>query len=418
MVPLSLLHELFDSLPDAMVLLRVENHHRFRYERASRAAYRSHLFCESHLGKLVGEVHAPEYASYLREKYAYAVQTRKPVIFKDIVHLDNRSLIQEAVVTPVMDGSGNCQYLIAEISHEMDKAAAQRVEATRRIFESFFHGAGERVVRVRNGEHHIDVTDATLRKAMEDGQFFAEYQPLIAPRSGTMLGVEALIRWHHPDAGLIPPIALVSAAEQLGCLVEIDLWMMHRACSAIKQADLLPLHVGVNISAQHLRRKGFVDDVKAILADVAFPADQLVLEITESALMEEMEVALEILHTLRSYGVKFAIDDFGTGYSSLSYLKDLPVDLLKIDRSFIHSVPDDPRSSAIVETISNLGRHLNLLVISEGVETMKQLNFVRNHCDMVQGYIFSRPTSLDELQRQFHSARPGSSDWPRMANRT
>ena len=177
--------------------------------------------------------------------------------------------------------------------------------------------------------------------------------------------------------------------------------MIHRACLAMKDSSLLPIHLSVNIATEHLRRKGFIDDVKTILQDTNFPAEYLILEITESALMGDLDLALEILNALCLLGVKVAIDDFGTGYSSLSYLKDLPVHVLKIDRSFVASVSHDIKSRAIVETISHLGRELGLKVVSEGVETSEQLQFVGGHCDMVQGYIYSRPVSLNEIETQF-----------------
>ncbi|WDL97924.1 putative bifunctional diguanylate cyclase/phosphodiesterase [Alicyclobacillus sp. ALC3] len=293
----------------------------------------------------------------------------------------------------------------------MDQATTQRIQGARRILESLFSNTEERIARVQHGNHQIHVTDQTLRVAMQSNQLFAEYQPLISPKTGSVQGVEALIRWNHPDVGLISPVAFVPAAEQLGCLVEMDLWMMYQACSAVKKAGTPRLHVGVNVSAQHLLRRGFVDDVNAVLSDVRLPPEQLVIEITESALMEDIDTARDILHTLRSRGVKFAIDDFGTGYSSLSYLKDLPVDMLKIDRSFISSIPSDQKGTAIVEIIAILGRRLGLSVTAEGVETPQQLEFVRDHCDMVQGYIYSRPTSLEHIVGRFKlTSDPPSSD--------
>ena len=401
MMQIELLHSLFDALPDAMVLLRVEDDSHFRYERASRLAYMKGFFSEHSIGKLVTEAHPRAYALYLQEKYLYAVKSKKCVVFNDVVHSKVESFVQQAMVTPVIDASGRCQYLIAEVSQLIDGSTTQRVEATRSIFESFFNNTREQVVLVRHGDRQIEVTDAVLRKAMAEEQFIAEYQPLINPQTGRMEGVEVLVRWNHPEIGRLPPLAFISAAEQLGCLVEIDLWVMHRACLNIKDSSLLPIHLSVNIATEHLRRKGFIDDVKTILQDTNFPAEYLILEITESALMGDLDLALEILNALCLLGVKVAIDDFGTGYSSLSYLKDLPVHVLKIDRSFVASVSHDIKSRAIVETISHLGRELGLKVVSEGVETSEQLQFVRGHCDMVQGYIYSRPVSLDEIETQF-----------------
>ena len=400
MIPLELLHRLFDSLPDAMVLLRVENESQFRYERASQFAYMKGLFSDRHIGKRVTDTHSPEYALYLQEKYRYAVESKKPVIFNDIVQLNGEYFLQQAIVTPVLDGSGNCLYLIAEISHEIDNATTQRVQATRRIFESFFNNIEEPVVLVQHGDKQVQITDALLRKAMTENQLIVEYQPLINSRTGLLEGVEALVRWNHPEMGRLPPLVFLSAAEQLNLLVEIDLWVMHHACTAIKHANLSPVHLGINISTQHLRRKGFVDDVKAVLRDVDFPAEQLMLEITETSLMDELGVGLEILNNLSSMGVKIAIDDFGTGYSSLSYLKNLPIHVLKIDRSFVASVQQDTKSRAIVKTIAGLGRELGLRIVSEGVETLEQLEFVRGHCDMVQGYIYGGPVPLHQLQRK------------------
>ncbi|MCL6442617.1 MAG: PAS domain-containing protein [Alicyclobacillus sp.] len=201
MIPLDLLHGLFDALPDAMVLLRVEEDGKFRYERASRYAYVKGLFSEGHIGKLVVEAHPPEYASYLQDKYRYAAESKNPVVFNDLVLIQGQSVLQQAVVTPVIDGAGRCQYLIAEISKEVDGATAQRVQATRKIFESFFDNTRDRVVMVRHGDKQIEVTGAVLRSAMNNEQLFAEYQPLMCPRTDTVKGVEALVRWNHPDFG-------------------------------------------------------------------------------------------------------------------------------------------------------------------------------------------------------------------------
>ncbi|MCL6452812.1 MAG: EAL domain-containing protein [Alicyclobacillus sp.] len=395
---LPLLLELFDSLSDAMVLLSVEEDGNFRYQRANRYAYQKGLFSPERIGKRVLEAHPGPYAAYLQEQYTYAMRTKRPVIFKDVVPSEQGILVQEAIVVPVLNDVDTCVYLIAEVSHEVDSTTVQRVQATRRIFEAFFANEDHRVVQIRHGDKHLTVTDGKFREALRRQELFPEYQPLVNPQSGLVEGVEALVRWHHPDVGRIPPLAFVTAAEQLGFLIELDLWMMHHSCRQVAVASGNRCHVSVNISASHLKRRGFVDDVQTILADLGFPPDRLVLEITENALMEDVELAIEIMQALCATGVRFAIDDFGTGYSSLSYLKNLPVHFLKIDRSFIQAIPFDPRSAAIVETIALLGRRLGLCVVSEGVETMDQLQFAARHCDLVQGYIFSAPVRADQLR--------------------
>ncbi len=236
--------------------------------------------------------------------------------------------------------------------------------------------------------------ESDLRRALEQQQLEVYYQPQAMLSTGRIVAMEALVRWRHPTRGMVPPVEFIPLAEETGLINPLGDWVLRTACAQLKEwieQGLPPLRVAVNLSVRQLLQKDFAASVEAALADTGLPPKLLELEITESTLMENAEDTLKALHRLRNLGVRLSIDDFGTGYSSLSYLKRFPVDIIKIDRSFVRDVPQDADDAAIVTAIIALAHSLRLEVVAEGVETQAQLQFLRaKHCDLLQGYHLSQ----------------------------
>lgn len=243
--------------------------------------------------------------------------------------------------------------------------------------------------------------EGELRRALREGQFFLHYQPQLCLRSGKLIGLEALIRWQHPQQGVIGPGTFIPVAERSGLIVDIGNWVLAKACQQLqvwRQAGLADVPVAVNLSAHQLRDEGIVDTVKATLAASGLPAHLLELEVTESALVENTRVNLAQCDALKKIGVGLSIDDFGTGYSSLAYLKRLPVQKIKIDQSFVRDLADDPDDHAIAEAIIRMSHSLNLSVIAEGVETVEQARLLREMgCDEGQGFLFAQPMAAQAM---------------------
>ena len=237
--------------------------------------------------------------------------------------------------------------------------------------------------------------ESGLRRAVEREEFVLHYQPQVDVRTGRITGAEALLRWLHPELGLLPPGRFISIAEETGLIVPIGDWALRAACAtqrAWTDKGLAPLRIAVNLSARHFMRGDLVRDVSAALAATGCDPSRLELEITETSVMEDPERVVALLHRIRELGVTVAIDDFGTGHSSLAYLKRFPVDNLKIDRSFIADVPGDKNNVAITQAVIAMGHSLGMRVIAEGVETRAQHNFLlAQQCDEYQGYYFSKP---------------------------
>ncbi|MEW5786993.1 MAG: EAL domain-containing protein [Pseudomonadota bacterium] len=260
---------------------------------------------------------------------------------------------------------------------------------------------------------HLQLESA-LRRALEREELTLHFQPKVELAGGTLVGSEALVRWHHPSRGLVPPGEFIPVAEETGLIVPIGEWVLHQACLQAKawlDAGLPPHPVAVNLSGHQIKRPDFVHDVAQVLARTGLPAALLELEITESVLMEQARDTLTTLRELKELGVTLAIDDFGTGYSSLAYLKRFPVDTLKIDRAFVNDADSNPDDAAIVKGIIALAHSLRLKVVAEGVETTSQRDFLaRAGCDEIQGYLLSPPVPAGELQSRFLAAtiRPGS----------
>ena len=244
--------------------------------------------------------------------------------------------------------------------------------------------------------------ESALRKALERNEFVLHYQPQVDLQTGHIVGMEALIRWQHPEMGMVAPSRFIHVAEETGLIVPIGAWVLRTACrqnKAWQDAGVGPLRVAVNLSARQFGAANLVDDLRHVLAETGLNPACLEIELTESLFMSDVGVAVELLHTMKSLGVKLAIDDFGTGYSSLSYLSRFPIDVLKIDRSFVAAIARDSNDAAIVASIINLAHNLKLSVIAEGVETADQLEYLRHHgCDQMQGYYFSKPLPAEQFK--------------------
>lgn len=242
-----------------------------------------------------------------------------------------------------------------------------------------------------------------LARALALGQLDLHYQPQVKLASGTTVGVEALLRWRHPNWGLVPPATFIPIAEESGLILAIGEWVLRSACAqnkAWQEAGLPRLPVAVNISPAQLRQAGFVESVSRVLAETRLDPGYLELEITESMVMSRTESMVGRLKALRALGVLLSIDDFGTGYSNLGYLTAFPLDRLKIDQSFIRGLPSDPNGSSIVGAIVAMGRSLGLRIMAEGVETAEQVDFLRGiGCDDAQGFLYGRPTDAAEFER-------------------
>lgn len=241
-----------------------------------------------------------------------------------------------------------------------------------------------------------------LQKALDSQAFDLYYQPQIDGRTGRVVGIEALLRWNHPEKGFIPPALFIPIAEDTGQIIPLSAWVLDTACRQMRQLceqGMSGPTVAVNISSVHFQRSNFVESIQAVLHKHQLSAERLELEITEGVLLNHAEQAIDTLHQLKTLGVKIAIDDFGTGFSSLNYLKRLPIDKVKIDRSFVEEIISDQHDAAITQGIISMAHHLRLKVIAEGVETEPQFAFLkRSHCDLFQGYYFAKPMPFAELE--------------------
>jgi diguanylate cyclase (GGDEF)-like protein/PAS domain S-box-containing protein len=243
--------------------------------------------------------------------------------------------------------------------------------------------------------------ETSLRRAIEHGELELYYQPLVGTNDGALIGMEALVRWHHHDLGLILPSQFIPLAEETGLIVSIGEWVLRTACTQAQawcKQGYGQLRMSVNLSARQFRQPDFVGSVRAIIKDSGFDPHYLELEVTESMLMHNIEDNIITLNELKTMGIRIAVDDFGTGYSSLSYLKRLPIDTLKIDRSFVGEVIENRDDAAIVEAIISMAQSLMLKVIAEGVENQEQQIFLEAHrCDEMQGYYFSHPLPANQF---------------------
>jgi EAL domain-containing protein (putative c-di-GMP-specific phosphodiesterase class I) len=257
--------------------------------------------------------------------------------------------------------------------------------------------------------------DNNLRRALERDEFVLHFQPQIDLQSGAITGAEALVRWVHPDLGLISPAEFIPLAEETGLIVPIGEWVLKQACHAARQwhLDGYPLRVAVNLSGRQLKEDGFVATVLEIVRLSGLPPASVELELTESMLMDANADIIAKLHAIRAAGIQLAIDDFGTGYSSMSYLKTFPVGCLKVDRSFVRDLPHNLEDAAITRAIIAMACSLKMEIVAEGIETVEQAEFMRaNGCHKSQGHLYSKPVTaaqfgeLLRLQRRSDQAAP------------
>jgi EAL domain-containing protein (putative c-di-GMP-specific phosphodiesterase class I) len=282
-----------------------------------------------------------------------------------------------------------------DLIKQADLAMYRAKEAGRNRIR-FFDSSMQTVVLLRAA------MEKDLRNAMQSNQFSLHYQAQVMD-DGQITGAEVLLRWHHPQRGQMPPADFISLSEETGLILPLGHWVLTTACAQLTQWASQPamahLTVAVNVSALQFAQVDFVEQVLAVLHSSGANPHRLKLELTESLLIGNVQDTIGKMHALKARGVSFSLDDFGTGYSSLSYLKRLPLDQLKIDRSFVCEVLTDPNDAAIAKTIVALAKSLGLGVIAEGVETLAQRDFLAHAgCHAYQGYLFSRPLSLEDFE--------------------
>ena len=275
-----------------------------------------------------------------------------------------------------------------------DVAMYHAKEQGRNNYQFYSRGLGARTIARLTLERD-------LRKALVRGEFELQYQPQLALASRAVVGLEALLRWHHPRLGLVPPAIFMALAEETRLIVPLGTWVLQEACRqarAWSEAGLDRLRIAVNLSMIQVLQNNFVEQVAEVLAKSGLAPEWLELEITETMVMTDAEAMIAKLAEIKRMGVKLAIDDFGTGHSSLSYLKRLPLDRLKIDKSFVHDIACDADDEAIVTAIIAMSRSLNFEIVAEGVETEQQVEFLRRQgCDLAQGFLFSPPLTAKDV---------------------
>jgi len=261
-----------------------------------------------------------------------------------------------------------------------------------RLFDEAMYSSAMELIELEND----------LRKALKNDQFFIEIQPQIELATGRTIGGEVLLRWQHPEKGLISPFRFIPIAEETGIILPLGKWVFETACATwLKWQDegLPAFRIAVNISGHQFKSETFLSEIRSHLETSKMPTEWLEFEITETILMDNLKKTQQTLVDLHEMGISISIDDFGTGYSSLSYLKKFPIDTLKIDRSFIRELPEETDDAAITAAIIAMAHNLNRKVIAEGVETQEQLDFLKDHnCEEVQGYYFSKPLPLEKFE--------------------
>ncbi|TAK74780.1 MAG: GGDEF domain-containing protein, partial [Gammaproteobacteria bacterium] len=252
---------------------------------------------------------------------------------------------------------------------------------------------------------HIKL-EAELRKAIQNKEFVLHYQPQLDLKTGTIGRVEALIRWEHPELGMISPAKFIPLAEETGLIMPIGEWALYEACRTSKkwqEEGYDPITVAVNISPKQFRHQDVAQIVQDVLKETGLNAKCLEIEITETAVMDDVQLAISRLNSISAMGVQISVDDFGTGYTSISYLKQFPVSVLKIDQHFIKGIPNNQNDVAITSAVIALAHNLGLEVVAEGVETAEQMQYLADHkCDLIQGYFLSRPLPASKVILQFN----------------
>ena len=329
------------------------------------------------------------------------------VLLENIEHVDEAVRAAERIATAlrepfIVEGKETFVAASSGIAVKDDAGSADEIirNADIAMYLAKRHGGGRVAVFEPGMDADVLQTlelESDLRRAIERQQLFLQYQPIVELTGGNIVGFEALVRWRHPSRGVVQPLDFIGAAERIGLIVPIGRWILHEACTQTQawQESLPPgrrVSINVNVSARQLRDRQIVADVAAALQDSGLPAESLILEITETVMMNDTEMTIARLRELTALGVRLAVDDFGTGYSSLSYLQRFPVDMLKLDKSFIDGVANDPGVAALTKGIVELAHALRVEVIAEGIETPDQAEWLRAmQCELGQGFHFARP---------------------------
>jgi len=344
-------------------------------------------------GVLLERVHGDEDLVLVAERIMRALREPFPVLGATVV-VGASIGIARGGDREVLDPRAGAMAPVDALLRNADLAlyeAKGRGKGQHALFEPALHAAAMERVSM----------EAALRRALDRGELRLAFQPIVALGTGTLVGVEALARWAHPERGLVLPGQFIALAEETGLVVPLGRWVMREACrEGARWACGHGLTVAVNVSGRQLQQAGFVDDVAAILAESGLPASSLVLELTETTVIQHPDIALERLTALKSLGVRLAVDDFGTGYSALSYLQQFPFDVLKIDKSFVDRIADGGQSSALAGAIVALSDALSLRTVAEGVETAAQRDtLAAMGCAHAQGFLFAQPMSGADVDR-------------------
>ncbi|HEX9984870.1 MAG TPA: EAL domain-containing protein [Thermoanaerobaculia bacterium] len=340
------------------------------------------------------------------------------IVLQELHHREDAALVAQKVLHAIaepVDASGHRLYVTTSIGITLFPEDGEDAESLLKNADNAMYRAkaeGRNTYQMSTQELNRStqermMLESDLHDAIERSEFELHYQPVLDLKTSRIVGIEALLRWHHPRRGLIGPAEFITVAEERGSIVVMGDWVLREACREARRLSETygPLRVAVNISARQFREQTLIATIAAALETSHLDPHLLELEITESVAMENGELTIATLAALRSTGISIAIDDFGTGHSSLSYLKRFPIDALKIDRGFVSDLPDRFEDAAIVRSVVQLAQGLNLRVVAEGVETQAQLQFLRDHnCDEVQGYYYSYPLPAQELETFLASA--------------
>ncbi|MGH2420153.1 GGDEF and EAL domain-containing protein [Pseudomonas sp. C 49-2] len=335
---------------------------------------------------LLQDVQHPQQSQHVAQKILNAVSATRHVAGHDL------SITASLGISIYPNDSGTAVELIKHAETAMHTSKERGSDCFSFYTDDMNHRA-----------QHRQNLESAIRQALEREEFELHYQPKLDLKSGRIVGAEALIRWFQPRSGWVSPADFIPVAEDSGLIVRLTQWVLRQACEqaqAWRAMGLAPLCISVNISAIDFRQRDFVDNLATLLKQTGLPPTQLELEITESVLMQNVDETVEILNRIKAMGVRLVLDDFGTGYSSLSYLRRFPIDVLKIDQSFVHGLKVNSQDEQLISAIIGMGKSLDLNIIAEGVETVEQLKFLQTQrCEEGQGYLFSKAVPSKDFAR-------------------